>query len=336
MTQPTTRATLKDYAKRKLGHPVVELNIDDDQLEDCIDDALEYFQEYHFDGTYPTFVKIQISGSTLKIQSNTVFETGETITGGTSGVRATVHEYHSANTTIRYKNPEVKSGGDGNTYYANTTTTFGNAETITGGTSALTATTAASSAATTGDFDNHYVAIEENVIGIKGVIPFYADTNKSTNMFSVNYQYVLHDLYAMGGMGDFKSYVFTQQKLSMINDLFSGLPRFRFNRHMDRLYLDINWNADLKIDDWLIIEAYAIIDPATYTDVWGDMFLKKYVTSLFKKQWGQNLIKFEGMQLPGGVTLNGRQLYDDANTEIEKVEEEIQLKYQLPDDFYVG
>ena len=331
MTQPTTRATLKDYAKRKLGHPVVELNIDDDQLEDCIDDALEYFQEYHFDGTYPTFVKKQITGSTLKIQTNQAFETGETITGGTSGVRATVHEYHSANTTIRYKNPEVKSGGDGNTYYANTTTTFGNAETITGGTSALTATTAASSAATTGDFDNHYVAIEENVIGIKGVIPFYENTNKSTNMFSVNYQYVLHDLYAMGGMGDFN-----QQKLSMINDLFSGLPRFRFNRHMDRLYLDINWNADLKIDDWLIIEAYAIIDPATFTDVWGDMFLKKYVTSLFKKQWGQNLIKFEGMQLPGGVTLNGRQLYDDANTEIERVEEEIQLKYQLPDDFYVG
>jgi hypothetical protein len=251
-------------------------------------------------------------------------------------VRATVHEYHSANTTIRYKNPQVKSGGDGNTYYANTSTTFGNAETVTGGTSALTATTAASSATTIGDFDNHYVSIDENVIGIKGVIPFYADTNKSTNMFSVNYQYVLHDLYAMGGMGDFKSYVFTQQKLNMINDLFSGLPRFRFNRHMDRLYLDIDWNGDLKIDDWLIIEAYAIIDPATYSDVWGDMFLKKYVTSLFKKQWGQNLIKFEGMQLPGGVTLNGRQLYDDANTEIERVEEEIQLKYQLPDDFMIG
>ena len=121
MTQPTTRATLKDYAKRKLGHPVVELNLDDDQMEDCIDDALEYFQEYHFDGTYPTFVKKQITGSTLKIQSNVLFEAGETITGGTSGVRATVHEYHSANTTIRYKNPEVKSGGDGTVSYTHLT-----------------------------------------------------------------------------------------------------------------------------------------------------------------------------------------------------------------------
>ena len=165
MTQPTSRATLKDYAKRQLGHPVVELNLDDDQMEDRIDDALEYFQEYHYDGTEKTFLKHQITGSTLKIQSNTTFTAGEKITGGTSGVRATVHEYHSANTTIRYKNPEVKSGGDGNTYYANTTTTFGNAETVTGGTSGASATTHASTANSLGDFDNQYITISENIIG---------------------------------------------------------------------------------------------------------------------------------------------------------------------------
>ena len=336
MTQPTTRTTLKDYAKRKLGYPVVDLNIDDDQMEDCIDDALEYFQEYHFDGTYPTFVKKQISGSTLKITSNTVFTAGEYITGGTSGVRATVHAYHSANTTIRFKNPMVKSGGDGNTYYANTSTTFGDGETITGGTSALTATTNAASAASIGDFDNQYVSIDESVIGIKSVLPMYDDTSSSSNMFSVNYQYALNDLYTMGAMEDMRTYVFTQQKLSQIHNLFHGLPRFRFNRHMDRLYLDINWGNDVGIDDWIVMEAYAIVDPATFSDVYGDLFLKKYVTSLFKKQWGQNLIKFEGMQLPGGITLNGRQLYDDANTEIERIEEEIFLRYQLPDDFFVG
>tara|TARA_B100000586_G_scaffold254665_1_gene216137 strand:- start:599 stop:916 length:318 start_codon:yes stop_codon:yes gene_type:complete len=105
---------------------------------------------------------------------------------------------------------------------------------------------------------------------------------------------------------------------------------------MDRLYLDINWGNDVGIDDWIVMEAYAIVDPASYSDVYGDLFLKKYVTSLFKKQWGQNLIKFEGMQLPGGITLNGRQLYDDANTELERIEEEIFLRYQLPDDFFVG
>ena len=336
MTQPTTRATLKDYAKRQLGHPVVELNIDDDQMEDRIDDALEFFQEYHFDGTYPKFVKRQITASTLKITSNVTFTEGEYITGGTSGVRATVHEYHSANTTIRYKNPEVKSGGDGNTYYANTTTTFGNGETITGGTSSLTATTNGTSANAFGDFDNQYISIDENVIGIKSVIPFYSDTSSSSNMFSVNYQYALNDLYTMGSMSSMKNYTFSQQRISMIHNLFHTMPRFRFNRHMDRLYLDIDWGADVKIDDWIVAEAYAIVDPSSYSDVWGDMFLKKYVTSLFKKQWGQNLIKFEGMQLPGGITLNGRQLYDDANTELERIEEEVQLKYQLPDDFMVG
>ena len=336
MTQPTSRSTLKEYCKRKLGWPVIELNLDDDQIEDCIDDSLEFFQEYHFDGTELKFAKHQITASTLKITADVTFTAGEKITGGTSGVRATVHKYHSANTTIRYKDPEVKSGGDGNTYYSNTTTTFANGETITGGTSELSATTAASSANAFGDFDNHYIPLSEGLIGVKSVLPFYDNLSRTTGMFSVNYQYALNDLYTMGSMNSFKSYIFTQQRLSMIYDLFNGLPRFRFNRHMDRLYLDIDWGVDLKIDDWMVIEAYAIVDPDTYTDVYGDMFLKKYLTSLLKKQWGQNLIKFEGMQLPGGVTLNGRQLYDDANTELEKIEEEVQLKYSLPDDFYIG
>ena len=336
MTQPTSRATLKDYAKRQLGHPVVELNLDDDQMEDRMDDALEYFQEYHFDATEPTFLKHQITGSTLKLTANVVFTAGETITGGTSGVRATVHDYISANTTIRYKNPEVKSGGDGNTFYANTTTTFGNGETVTGGTSGASATTTASNANSLGDFDNEYISITENIIGVKGVIPFYRETEGNTNMFSVNYQYALNDLYRMGTGAQMSNYVFTQQQLTTINNLFNTMPRFRFNRHTDRLYLDIRWGSDVKIDDFIVAECYTITDPSSFSDVYGDMFLKKYVTSLFKKQWGQNLIKFEGLQLPGGVTLNGRQLYDDATQEIERIEEEVQLKYQLPDDFMIG
>ena len=336
MTQPTSRATLKDYAKRQLGHPVVELNLDDDQMEDRMDDALEYFQEYHFDATEPTFLKHQITGSTLKLTANVVFTAGETITGGTTGVRATVHDYISANTTIRYKNPEVKSGGDGNTFYANTTTTFGNGETVTGGTSGASATTAASNANSLGDFDNEYISITENIIGVKGVIPFYRETEGNTNMFSVNYQYALNDLYRMGTGAQMSNYVFTQQQLTTINNLFNTMPRFRFNRHTDRLYLDIRWGSDVTIDDFIVAECYTITDPSSFSDVYGDMFLKKYVTSLFKKQWGQNLIKFEGLQLPGGVTLNGRQLYDDAVQELDKIEEEVQLKYQLPDDFMIG
>ena len=155
-------------------------------------------------------------------------------------------------------------------------------------------------------------------------------------MFSVNYQYALNDLYRMGSGAQMGNYVFTQQNLSMINNLFNTMPRFRFNRHTDRLYLDVRWGSDLKIDQFIIAESYIITDPASFADVYGDMFLKKYVTVLFKKQWGQNLIKFEGMQLPGGVTLNGRQLYDDAITEIDKLEEQMSLTYELPLDFMTG
>ena len=124
MTQPTTRTTFKDYCKRKLGWPVVELNIDDDQVEDCIDDGLQFFQEYHFDATEVNYLKHMVTGSTVKLAGNPTgtFANGEWFDAGTSGVRAQVHEYHSANTTLRYKNPRVKSGGDGNTFYANTTT----------------------------------------------------------------------------------------------------------------------------------------------------------------------------------------------------------------------
>ena len=343
MTQPTSRTTFKDYCKRKLGHPVVELNLDDDQIEDTIDDAITYWQEYHFDGTHPEFVKKQISASTQIVSSTSgTFSSGETIEGGSSGIKATFHQYHSANTTIRYSKPTTKNNsnadaiGDGNTYYTDITTTWTASETITGATSGATATVHGSTAQTIGDIDNHYLSLDESYIGITGIIPLTENLSGSTNMFSVNYQYALNDLYTMGSAGDMKNYVFTQQYLATIQNLFSGLPRFRFNRHRDRIYLDIDWSGDLKIDDFVVFEAYASMNPETYTDAYSDMFLKKYCTALLKRQWGMNLIKFEGVQLPGGITLNGRQLYDDAITEIEKLEVEGKLEYQLPDDFYVG
>ena len=335
MTQPTTRATFKDYCKRKLGWPVVELNLDDDQVEDCIDDGLQFFQEYHFDATEINYLKHQITGSTLKLAGapTGTFTQGEYITGGTSGVRAKVHEYHSANTTLRYKEPEVKSGGDGNTYYANSTTTFSTNETITGNTSSATATTHASTATALGDYDNKYISIAEAIIGVRRVIPFYENTGQ-TSMFGVKYQFALNELYRLGT--DLAHYEISQQHLRLIDEMFTGTPLIRYNRHADRLYLDIAWGSDLDIDDWTIVECDKILDPDTYADVWSDLFLKKYSTALIKKQWGQNLIKFEGLQLPGGVTMNGRQMYDDATQELERIEEEMQLKYELPVDFSVG
>jgi hypothetical protein len=336
MTQPTTRTTFKDYCKRKLGWPVVELNIADDQVEDCIDDSLQYFQEYHFDATENTFLKHQISGSTLKLAGapSGTFTDGEVITGGTSGVQATVHAYHSANTTLRYKDPEVKSGGDGNTFYANTTTTFSTGETITGNTSSATASTHASTATAIGDYDNKYITIAEAIIGVRRIIPF-SDNSRTNSMFSSKYQFALSEMHSLGS-GGLASFEIAQEYLQLINEMFTGQPSFRYNRHADKLYLDISWGTDANIDDFIVVEVDKILDPATYADIWGDMFLKRYNTALMKKQWGQNLTKFEGMQLPGGVTMNGRQLYDDATTELETIQTEMSLRYELPVDHLIG
>jgi len=313
---------------------------------DLIANSEGYFSEIlytalHFVNLAPN-LKYSANLSLKPSNPSVTFSSGETIEGGSSGIKATFHQYHSANTTIRYQSPTTKNNsnadaiGDGNTYYTDITTTWTASETITGATSGATATVHGSTAQTIGDIDNHYLSLDESYIGITGIIPLTENLSGSTNMFSVNYQYALNDLYTMGAAGDMKNYVFTQQYLSTIQNLFSGLPRFRFNRHRDRIYLDIDWSGDLKIDDFVVIEAYASMNPETYTDAYSDIFLKKYCTALMKKQWGMNLIKFEGVQLPGGVTLNGRQLYDDAITEIEKLEVEGKLEYQLPDDFYVG
>ena len=335
MTQPASRTNLKDYCKRKLGWPVVDLNIDDDQVEDCIDDGLQFFKEYHFDGTELHYAKHQITGSTLKLAGapDGTFTETEKITGGTSGVKAQLHEYHTANTTIRFKNPEVKSGGDGNTYYSNTSTLFSVGETITGEDSGATATVHASTAPALGDYDNKYISLGEELIGVRRIIPFTSNSAESS-MFSVKYQFALNEMYRMGTT--LSHYHISQQHLRAIDDLFTGTPAIRFNRHTDRLYLDVEWGADVRIDDWIVVECDRIVDPATYSDVFSDLFLKRYTTALIKKQWGQNMIKFEGMQLPGGITLNGRQMYDDATQELERIEEEVQLKYELPVDFAVG
>ena len=336
MTQPTTRATFKDYCKRKLGWPVVELNLDDDQVEDCIDDSLQFYQEYHYDATENTFLKHQISGSTLKLAGapTGTFSNGEIITGGTSGVQATVHAYHSANTTLRYKDPKVKSGGDGNTYYANTTTTFSTGETITGSSSSATATTHASTATAIGDFDNKYISIAEAIIGVRRIVPF-SDNSRTNSMFSSKYQFALAEMSTLGSSG-LASFQIAQEYLQLINEMFTGQPTFRYNRHADKLYLDISWGSDADIDDFIVVEVDKILDPDTYVDIWGDMFLKRYNTALMKKQWGQNLIKFEGMQLPGGVTMNGRQMYDDAQTELDTISEQMSLRYELPVDHLIG
>ena len=340
-TQPATETELKEYCLRRLGKPVIDVNISDEQQDDLFDEALQIFQSYHYDGSTQTYLPKEITASTQKLASapTGTFQQNEYITGGTSALRVKFHDYHSANTTIRYYDPEKKNSsnaiaiGDGDTYYRDVTTTWTASETITGATSGATATVHASTTQSIGAIDNHYISLDEKYSGISGILPFTSNF-KGTGMFSVKYQFALNELYRLGT--DMKNWVFAQQHLRTIDDLFGGKPQFRFNQHLDRLYLDIDWDQDVDIDDIIIIRAHEVLDVTTFTDGYNDEFLKKYLATLFKKQWGQNLMKFEGIQMPGGVTLNGRQLYDDAREELTLLNEELYTRYSGPDQFIVG
>jgi hypothetical protein len=249
MANPSTRQELVDYALRRLGSPVIEINVDDEQIEDRVDDALQFYQEYHSDATMRIYLKHQITAD---------------------------------------------------------------------------------------DVTNGYVALNDNILYVKRVFPI-GDSQSSINMFSVKYQLHLNDIYDLSYIGDLMYYEMVQSYISLLDMKLNGNGEFvRFNRHMNELHLDVNWETDIKEGDYIIVECMRIVDPSTYSDVYNDMFLKQYVTALIKQQWGANLIKFEGMQLPGGVTLNGRQMFDDATEEITQIREQMQLNYEMPPDFYVG
>lgn len=317
MAKPTTRQTLIDYCLRNLGHPVIEINVDDEQLDDRTDEALQFYQEYHSDAIYKDYLKHKITNSALALSGvSGTFGVGEVITGSTSGAKATIKEI--SGTTIRY-----------NTLNDNAVPFQAN-ETITSGSASATI-----SSITKGDTENGYIAIPDAVITVQQLFPL-DDEDSSINMFDIKYQIHLNDIYDMRSGAGLSNYYQTQQYLSTIHTVLNGLETVRFNRHMNRLYIDSNWEDDLKHDQYVIVECFRLVDPATYADVYNDMFLKRYLTALIKKQWGNNLSKFEGMQLPGGVTLNSTRIMEEATSEIKEIEEEMQLKYEMPPNFMVG
>ena len=316
MASPATRQQFKDYCLRQLGHPVIQINVDDDQVEDRIDDALQFFHDYHFEGCEKVYMK---------------------------------HKF------------------------------------------------------TQEDIDRQWIYCPDPVLFVIGVMPF-DDSNSSVNMFDLRYQLRLHDLYDFTSVS-YVSYEITMQHIRTLNLLFSGTPQFRFNRHHNKLFLDIDWERDATVGEYVVIECYRKMSPdsisltgtvsatntantltgtgtkfdkellegdvvtidstevqvkrilspteiqltkvpattisgtvaiAGLTDVWNDRFLKRYGAALIKKQWGTNMKKFGGIQMPGGVTLNGKEIYDEAVEEINKIEEEMQSLNVLPSDFIMG
>lgn len=319
----SSRQGLIDYCFRRLGFPVIEINVDDDQVSDRIDDALQYFQEYHFDGVERLYLTHKVTTAELKFTglSAPLFQNNEMLIGNTSG--ATCNLYTLSGTTARISN--VKG-------------TFAAGETVTGTVSGFSRAIANTNFYTPGDIQNGYLPLPDSVIGVIRVLPVNGPSsgmNNRNNMFDIIYQFRLNDMYNLLS-ADMVYYTQVQQHLSMLDMLLVGDRSFKYNRKMDKMYIDMNWEEVLNPDDFIVIECYRILDPSTYTQVYDDMFLKRYSTALIKRQWGENMKKFGGIQLPGGVILNGKEIYEEAVEEIATIENEMQLKSELPIDFMVG
>jgi hypothetical protein len=319
MSSPSSRQNLIDYCLRSLGHPVLEINVDDDQLEDRVDEAIQFYRDFHYDAVEAVYLKEQITASTLQIVGVNAgsFSIGEKITGASSGATTFVHAAFAANKV----------------YTKNTAETFTVGETITG---AVSGTTAVVSSMTLGNFDNKYVTLNDSVLSVVRTLPLSSRSN-SISFFDAKYQLLLNNIQSLTNT-DIQYFTMLKMHINLINDLMTGQKPVRFNRHMNRLHIDLTWGdgGDLAIGDYIIIEAYRMLDPDTFTDVYNDGYLKRYTTALIKRQWGINLKKFEGVQLPGGVTLNGQKIFDEAMEEIKELKDEVRSTYELPVDFFTG
>ena len=280
--QPSTRAELVDYCKRKLGAPVLEVNVADEQVEDLVDDAIQYFHERHFDGVGKVFLKYQVTQDDInrgRSPNSAVTQAGIVTTTASATI-------DGATTTFSYKE------------------------------------------------NSNFIQVPPAVIGIERIFQFDGGNNITNNMFGVKYQLFLNDVYFFGNI-ELLSYAMTKTYLEDLDFLLNTHKQIRFNQRQDRLYLDIDW-SEVSVGDYLIIECYRTIDPNDYSRVYNDSFLKLYLTALIKRQWGQNLMKFQGVKLPGGVELNGRQIYEDGQRELDVIREQMSNTYELPPLDFIG
>lgn len=268
MATPSTRETLKQYCLRSLGKPVIDINVDDDQVEDRIDEALQYFAQYHVDGVERMYLKYLVTADDITRMTT---DQSESVTDNS--------------VTTAWKRAD------------------------------------------------NFLVVPSTVISVVNVFPLSDRAN--LNMFDVRYQLRLNDLY------DFSStsivhYEMTMRHLDFLDHILVGEKPMRFNQLSNRLYLDLDWGTDITAGEYLIFEVYRKVDPDTYTDLYDDLYLKRYTTALIKRQWGQNLSKFSGTAMLGGVTLNGPELFSSAIDEQQRLEEEIRLNYEEPPHMQQG
>ena len=271
MAIPTTKSTFKEYGLRNLGKGVIDINVSDDQADDRIDEALQYFAQYHYDGIEKVYLKHQI--------------TQEDVDRSKTNETSTATDSKDSSITASF------SEGKG------------------------------------------FIPMPSAVVSVIQIFPF--DNVATNNMFDIRYQLRLNDLY------DFSStsvihYQMTMEHLDFLSHILVGEKPIRFNQHQNRLYIDMDYENDIDVGEYIIIECYRKIDPATYTDIFDDIYLKRYATALIKRQWGANLSKFSGVAMLGGVTMNGETIYTQAQEEIQQLEEQIQLSFETPIDYMVG
>lgn len=315
----TSREQLKQYCLRALGAPVVEINVDDDQLEDRLDEALEYWRQYHSDGVEKLYMKFQITASEANLTTSvaTSFMLGERITSSSGGTAQVARETGRESSGSKLLLRNVKG-------------TFAGGDTITGTASG---TTALLDNLVLGSYDKRYVDVPDLVYGITRVLPF-SQASSSKNIFDLQYQLRLNDLYDLTSTSIIY-YKTVMSHLALLDLELNGHPLYRFNRRQSKLFLDINWETDVALGDFVVVECYRALDPSENMKVWDEAWLKHYVTALFKKQWAVNIKKFQGIQLPGGVTLDGDKLYDEATGEVKDLEDELITK-SAPLDFFLG
>jgi len=274
MATPFTREELKQYALRRLGYPVIEINVDDSQIEDRIDDSLQFFADYHFDGVEKVYLPKQITQKDIDrayIDLTEPTEADDTVT------------------------PKIKAAP----------------------------------------------ALDPNGQSIISVVRAFQlfDTLGGTGMFDARYQIALNDLYGLRTntySDSLQTYNYTRSHMQMLQDLLTPEKSIRFSRVTNKLYVDMDWKTHPRVGEYMMFEAYQILDPEKYGEIYNDRMLKQYVTAKIKEQWGRNLSKFDGVSLPGGVSLNGLRILNEAQEEIRKLEDEIQNKYELPPIFFIG
>jgi len=273
MAVPTTKATLKSYCLRALGFGVIDINVSDDQADDRLDEALQYFAQYHYDGIEKMYLKHLI--------------TSDEVTRARSDASTTATDTADNSITATWKEGK------------------------------------------------NFIPIPSAVVSVVQVFPF-TDTGAGSNMFDIRYQLRLNDLFDFSSTSVIQ-YQMTMDNIDLLQHILVGETPIRYSQHQNRLYIDMDWENDVTADvDYLVIECYRKLDPTTYTDIYDDIYLKRYTTALIKKQWGANLSKFNGVTMLGGVTMNGETLYTQALEEQNKLEEEIQLAFELPINYMIG